>query len=44
MQIYPREIGYRCTPDINCESSILIKPEAPATISARKGKPKAFGA
>jgi hypothetical protein len=44
MQIYPREIGYRCKPDSGRESSGAIMPKTPAAISAIKGKPKAFGA
>jgi len=44
MQIYPREIGYRCKPHIYRESSRMITPKAHAPIPARKGKPKAVGA
>jgi hypothetical protein len=44
MQIYPREIGYRCKPDSSREFSGAIMPKIPAAISAINGKPKAFGA
>jgi len=44
MQIYPREIGYRCKPDNDRESGSFIKPKALASTPARKDKPKAVGA